>query len=295
MEVTDPASRLTVFFSSSFADPEARLLREGLREHFDVSTPDTLVGSYARHTALSRAIANSDVVVVAVPAAEDPAARNVFVEAGAALGAGRPVLLVGQRSAIPVDLADLPFEGTGVAAAVADEVRLIASGNRDRLPTRWVMPDGPRLPPQMAATWGERLQAPGLAGLAAVGVLEDVFRLAGARVKTSAVVGHRAIEVPDLVVWHDGLTSALGAPLPVEVLLRPWSWPAIRQRLERTLLASGGRTLLALHLGPSVDVPRKWTDGNRTVLFLAAADLVDALVDASLPVALTRLLAWAEP
>jgi len=293
--VTDTGQRLTLFFSSSFADADARELREALREHFNVTTADTLVGSYVRHTALHQAIADADVVVVAVPATEDPAARNVFVEAGAALGAGRPIMLVGERSRVPVDLADLPFATADSATEVAEEIRFIATGKP--VPRRGieVQLELPTLLPAAAAQWRQRLEAGALASVEAVGVLDDVFRSAGARTKNAITAGHKVNDTPDLAVWHDGLTATVGTPLPVEVLARAASWPAVRQRLDHTLKASGGRTLLAVYLGPPVDVPRKWTDGSRTILVVAATELIDSLIDHPLPIALTRLVERAEP
>src|SRR4051812_27708167 len=91
-DVAEPESRrLKVFVSSAASDMDARELRRGLSGAFEVSSSDLLVGSYARHTALIRALADVDVVVVFVPPPEDPAGRNVLIEAGVALGARRPL------------------------------------------------------------------------------------------------------------------------------------------------------------------------------------------------------------
>lgn len=282
--------------SSAAADMDARELRRALSSDFEVSSSDTLLGSYARHTALTRALADVDVVVVFVPPPEDAAGRNVLIEAGVALGARRPVLLVGERAHVPADLAALPVSPAGSARALAADIELVAAGGPS-VPEDDPAPAAvePGLSQQIARQLRSRLSSERLAETEAVGVLDDLFRAAGARTKNAAVVGHPSIDRADLAVWHDELTAAFGTPLPVEVLARRQSWPAVHKRLVRTLELSGGRTLLALYLGPAQDVPRQWTDGRRRILVAAAVELLDELAQGPLAVALTRLLSRAEP
>jgi hypothetical protein len=288
-------SNLKLFFSYSSADMDARRTRDLLRQEFDVTSQDTLTGSFARRTALHQAVADCDIVVAVLPPPEDPASRNVFIEAGVAIGAGRPLLLLGDPSAVPVDLAGIPVANSEWGVGLADTIRQVAAAGPAIPSHPAVEDDGAALAPAIAEQWRERLEARGLKEIEAIGVLDDVFRMAGARSKNASVAGYRMTDVPDLAIWHDGLTATLGTPLPVEILVRATSWPAVRQRLERTLRASGGRTLLALYLGPAVDVPRIWSDGSRTILVVAATDLVGELQAATLPVAMARLVERAEP
>jgi len=288
--------RLKVFVSSAAADMDARELRTALSSMFDVSSSDTLVGSYARHTALRRALGDVDVVVVFVPPPEDAAARNVLIEAGVALGSHRPVLLVGERAHVPADLAALPVSPAVSARALAADIELVAAGGSTASLAEPTPPaSGPGLTPQVAEQLRRRLSSEALTEAEAVGVLDDLFRATGARTKNAVVIGHPPTDRADLAVWHDELTATFGTPLPVEVLARSRSWPAVQQRLTRTLELSGGRTLVALYLGPVQDVPRRWTDGRGLILVAAAVQLLDELAHGPLAVALTRLLERAEP
>lgn len=294
--MTDENRRLRVFFSSSFADRDARQLREALSDQFDIVSPDALVGSFARHTALNRALDDVDVVVVALPPPEDPAAANVFVEAGAALGAGRPVLLVGELSQVPADLANLPAQAGRSAPRIADDIRLIASSKSPMLNGPSTMSSrGPGLSSVVVDRLRRRIRQREYVAAEAAGIIDDLFRAAGARTKNALVVGHKVTDAADLAVWHDDLTASLGTPLPVEILVRRSAWPAVRQRLERTLAMSGGRTLIALYLGEPTDVPRKWSDGRRWIVVAAADQLLDELAENRLAIALAHLLDRAEP
>jgi hypothetical protein len=271
-------------------------LRAALSQFFDVTSADGLVGSYTRHAALSNALHDVDVVVVALPAPEDPASANVFVEVGAALGARRPVVLVGERAYVPADLADLPVFRAEPVATLASDIELVAtSGVSGATPATPIGERSPGLPAATLSDLRRRTNLPFTVEAEAVGVIDDLFRATGARTINALVLGQRVTDSPDLAVWHDDLVATLGAPLPVEILARSSSWPMIRQRLERTLSMSGGRTLLGLYLGPSSYPPKKWSDGRRTILIAAADQLLGELAEAGLGVALTRLLAQAEP
>lgn len=292
----EQASRLKVFITGAVADTDARQLRSALSEIYDVRSSDLVVGSLARHTALSRAIGDVDVVVVFVPAPEDPAARNVLFEAGLAVGASRPVLLVGEPSHVPADVAGLPVSSAGTAQALAADIELVATGGvAAAAPQVSTAADVPALLGPVADQLRRAVMDAGQHEAEAVSVLDELFRAAGARTMNAVSVGHRSTDRADLAVWHDDLTASFGTPLPVELLVRSQSWPAVRGRLARTLQLSGGRTLLALYLGPEQDLPRRWSDGRGLILVAAAAQLLDELSRGSLAVALTRLLERAEP
>lgn len=290
------SKRLKVFVSSAAADMDARELRKALSGSFDISSSDTLVGSYTRHAALSQALGDADVVVVFVPPPEDSAAGNVLFEAGVAVGAHRPVLLVGERAHVPAALAALPVSPAMSSRALAADIELVAAGGPTPPVVEATPPAaGPAVAAPLAVQLHARLADETLPPATAVGVLDDVFRAAGARTKNAVTIGHPATDRADLAVWHDDLTATFGTPLPVEVLVRIRSWPAVQPRLARTLELSGGRTLLALYLGPVQDLPRRWTDGRGLILVAAAVQLLDELTRGSLAVALTRLLEQAEP
>jgi hypothetical protein len=122
----------------------------------------------------------------------------------------------------------------------------------------------------------------------AIRVFDALFKASGATTRVSTTSSD--VTVPDLAIWHDELTATLGTPLPVEILARGGSWPAVRPRLERTLAASGGRTLLAISLDDVRDGPRLWSDSRHRILFVSAADLLEALMEVALPAALAMLV-----
>jgi hypothetical protein len=101
-------ARLSVCLSYSPADEVGRLLRRRLADRFDIITPDLMIDRITRLAALRRALMSTDVAVAVFPATDDPLWHNVIFEAGAAAGAGGPLVLVGEAASVPADLADSP-------------------------------------------------------------------------------------------------------------------------------------------------------------------------------------------
>jgi hypothetical protein len=128
------ATRLSVCLLCSPADEVGRLVRRRVADRFDVITPDMMADRFTRLTALRRSLMSTDVAVAVFPAADDPLWPNVTFEAGAAAGAGGPLVLVGQAASVPADLADSPvFEPD----RVDDVIGLIAElGPR---PRKWLI------------------------------------------------------------------------------------------------------------------------------------------------------------
>jgi hypothetical protein len=134
MKSEPPDARLSICLLYSPADEVGRLLRRRLAERFDVITPDMMADRLTRLVVLRRSLMSTDVAVVVFPAADDPLWPNVNFEAGAAAGAGGPLVLVGDPASVPADLADSPvFE----PAQVDDVVGLIRElGPR---PRKWLI------------------------------------------------------------------------------------------------------------------------------------------------------------
>jgi hypothetical protein len=115
-----PDTRLSICLSYSPADEVGRLLRRRLADRFDIIMPDMMIDRITRITALRRSLMSTDVAVAVFPAADDPLWHNVIFEAGAAAGAGGPLVLVGQAASVPADLADSPvFEPDQLDDAIA--------------------------------------------------------------------------------------------------------------------------------------------------------------------------------
>jgi hypothetical protein len=103
-----PEARLSVCLCYSPADEAGRLLRRRLADRFDIVTPDMMIDRITRLRALRRALMSTDATVAVFPATDDPLWHNVIFEAGAAAGAGGPLVLVGEAASVPADLADSP-------------------------------------------------------------------------------------------------------------------------------------------------------------------------------------------
>jgi hypothetical protein len=211
-------------------------------------------------------------------------------EAGAAAGAGVPLLVVGDVAEVPTYLASSVVIGAEHLDAVAETVtRLLGrrSDTADRNPDDLEPP----LTSDYASLWIARMQQ-ATTEQEALPLINDLFARAGARVRDIEHDPSSPIHRADLVIWDDNLAGTVGVPLPIEVLLRWRSWPSVRGRLEQTLTASGSRTLLALVVEVG-NPPRVWTDGRRLVLAVSATTLAEELAAVSLPRAISNVLATA--
>jgi hypothetical protein len=227
---------------------------------------------------------------VVLPAPDDPALGSVMFEAGAAAGAGVPLLVIGDVAEVPTHLASSVVIGAEHLDAVAETVtRLIGRRNETVEPS----PDDlePPLTSDYASSWIARMRQV-TTEREALPLISDLFSHTGARIRDIERDLDSPIHRADLVIWDDNLAATVGMPLPIEILLRWRSWPSVRGRLEQTLTASGSKTLLALVLEDG-NPPRVWTDGRRVVLVASAITLAEELAVASLPRAIDNLLATA--
>jgi hypothetical protein len=296
-----------IFLSYSLSDDAGRTLRDMLGDRFEVTTPEMLTGDVVRSTALRRSLIQTDVAVVVLPTADDPSWRNVLFEAGAAAGVGVPVILVGEAVSAPADLADSLIFNPHQIDEVISLIEVLAHGNRtfyqrDLLITEedhfpgWEQvtspPPVPALSSEYVDQWITRLKNV-RSERSAVSLISDLFQQSGARVRTeSQANAGQVVDKPDLVLWHDDLLATFGLPLPVEVLLKARAWPAVRSRLERTLTASGGRSLVAVAVRDGMN-SKVWTDGRRTILVSSAIQLAESLAQLPLAEALSAILASA--
>jgi hypothetical protein len=141
MKSEPPNTRLSVCLLCSPADEVGRLLRRRLAERFDVITPDMMVDRITRLVVLRRSLMSTDVAVVVFPAVDDPSWANVTFEAGAAAGAGGPLVLVGQAASVPADLADSPVFEPDQVDEVIGLIREL--GTR---PRKWLIQNVSRVP-----------------------------------------------------------------------------------------------------------------------------------------------------
>lgn len=285
----DTGDRPQVSVSCSYSDILRPELRERLAENFDVVPLGFSAGSLARGTAVG-AVSDIDVAVVLLPAPDDPALGNVVFEAGVAAGAGVPLLVIGDVANVPTYLASsVVIDAEHLDALTETVTRLL--GRRGDAVDQNVGDPGPPLTSDYVSSWVARMRQAN-SEQEALPLINDLFTHAGARIRdverTSGSPVHRA----DLVIWDDNLAATVGVPLPIEVLLRWQSWPAIRGRLEQTLMASGSRTLLALVMEDG-NPPRVWTDGRHLVLVAAASAFAEELGNVSLPRAISNLQATA--
>jgi hypothetical protein len=302
------ASRPRVFVAYSLTDDGGRAIRHGLARRFNVTSSETLTGDVARRTALRRALTQTDVTVVILPHVDDPAWMNVVFEAGAASGAGASLVLIGETSSAPADLADILAFGRDRIDDVIEVVEELTRVKRtrekrdafildqaaatERLKVD-ISPSQTALSADWVADWMARLSQASTERRA-VRLVAELFEHAGARTRSAETKQGGVVDVPDLVIWHDSLLAAFGLPLPVEILMQSKAWPAVRSRLERTLTASGGQTLFAVNVRGNMK-PRVWTDGHRTILVTTARDLADSLARMPLAEALSALLLSAAP
>ncbi len=231
-----------------------------------------------------------DLAVVLLPAEQDPAYRSVVYEAGAAVGSGAQVVVVGEAATVPPLFEGLhrilPGDLQAFEIAVAAAVR--KRGTRRAGSRPGVRGESPALNTAAAtAARAKLLRARG--ELELVSWMFEVLKAAGANVVAAEIGG--GIPYADLTVWHDGLEAAFGLPLPVEVVPAGHLLPPLVPRLRRTMRAAGTRSLLAV--GGAVHA--RWSDDDQQILAVDAARLVDELANASLPRTLAVLLATAAP
>lgn len=295
--------RPRVFVSYSLRDDEGRALRDALSQIFEIKAPEMLTGSVARRTALRQSLMDVDVAVVVLPPPDDPSRSNVLFEAGAATGAGVPLVLVGEAASAPGDLAEtLVFEidrVDDVIDAIEELTRSRHSQSRafitdqdegsalDESQGVNAHPES-ALPPNYVDAWISRLRRV-RTERGAIRLIAELFQNAGARALLTPAGEGQIVDKPDLVLWYDDLLATFGLPLPVEVLLHSKSWPAVRDRLERTLAASGGRTLVAMVVRGDMK-SRIWTDGRRTILACSANQLAEELARMPLAEAFSAVL-----
>jgi predicted nucleotidyltransferase len=302
-------ARPRVFVSYSLRDDEGRSLRDILGQQFDVIAPEMLTGSVVRHTALRQSLMDVDVAVIALPTEDDPSRNNVIFEAGAAAGAGVPLVLVGEAKSAPRDLADgLVFDFDRIAdvidaveelcrsryATKRAEVRISDHDEAaavERFHVDVIAQPVTLLSSEYVDEWITRVRHV-RSERSAIRLISELFQSAGARTLSTEPSNEQISDRPDLVLWHDDLLATFGLPLPVEVLLKLKSWPSIQPRLERTLATSGGRTLVAVVVRDGMQ-PRVWTDGRRTILICFADQLARALTRMALAEALSAMLSAA--
>jgi hypothetical protein len=304
-------SRSRVFLAYSLSDDTARALRKILSESFDIVSPEMLTGRIERRDALRQRLLVTDVAIVIFPPVSDPAWRNVVFEAGMASGVGLPLVLVGDSTSVPADLkGSLIFEPTQTDQ-ISNLVRDFSTSDRilyarPQIPSLvfresiwdsnrdFSSPESrsPAISGEYASSWLEQASE-AVDERTAINLASELFRNAGARVHAEQHLGRPgAVTAPDLALWHDDLLTTFGLPLPVEVLLHARSWPAIRQRLEKTLESAGGQTLVAIAFQGEPQ-PEVWTDGRHTILLIPATILARYLAITSLPNALSTLLTYA--
>jgi hypothetical protein len=282
MEVGD---RPHVLVACSYLDDLRSVLRERLAEAFDVVPFELPTGSLARGTAV-RAMSDIDVAVVVPPGPDDPALGDVMFEAGVAAGAGVPLVVVGDIAKVPTLLASGVIIRVQHVDAVTETITRLL-GRRSDAVDRSLDEPGPPITADYASQWVARIRQ-AKTEQEALPLIHDLFAQAGARIRDVEQHLGSPVHRADLVIWDDNLAATVGVPLPIEVLLRWRSWPAVRGRLEQSLVAAGSRTLLALVLEDG-DSPRVWTDGRRLVLVVSATALAEALVSVSLPRAIGNL------
>jgi hypothetical protein len=287
-------ARPRVFVAYSLADDDGRALRHRLAETFDVTAPEMLSGNLPRPAALRQSLIEADVAVVVLPVANDPSRANVIFEAGIAAGVGIPLVIVGKVASVPGDLSDRPTFDFGHLDDVVDAIEQLYLGEQLAVPRSAAISETPpTLSSEFVNNWLRRLQN-AQSERDAIPLISELFQRVGARTKPTAAGERTIVDRPDVALWHDEILATFGLPLPVEVLWRSKAWPAVRSRLERTLLASGGRTLLAIVVLDD-PAPRVWTDGRRTILLVGASQLAQTLIRLPLASALTTILSSAVP
>lgn len=281
---TGDRPRVSVFFSHS--DTLRSELKERLAEAFDVVPLALPAGSFARGTVV-RATSDVDVAVVVLPASDDPALGGVMFEAGTAAGAGVPLLVIGDVAEVPSYLAPSVVIGAERLDTVAETVARMLGRRNDAVDIRSDDLEPP-LTSDYASSWTARMRQVS-SEQEALPLISELFARTGARIRDIEQASGSSVHRADLVIWDDNLAATVGMPLPIEVLLRWRSWPAVRARLEQTLTAAGSKTLLALVLEEG-NPPRVWTDGRRVVLAASAISLAEELAVTSLPGAIDSLL-----
>lgn len=287
-------ARRTVFVSRSRADADAGALVRLLRDGYDVVEATSVASGLPAALAVPEAMRAADVVLVLLPAPEDPAHANVVYEAGVAVGAGLPVVVSDLAGPPPGILATLTY-------ARGDDIgqlrRALDKASRPR-PRRGSSAGGaglvahrPALRDDEAARFRDAA-ASASGELRLAEVLAAVFEAAGADVSQSDRPADLA--QADLSIWQDGLQAAFGLPLPVEILSRTGRLRPVRKRLLRTMRLAGAQSLLVVLAG-NRPTNEFWTDGTAKILGCDAGTLIGALSRAPLDEALVGLLDQAEP
>jgi hypothetical protein len=241
------ASQMPRLYVSAAADVDVRPLLAGLRRRgadpYVLSDVAPLGGGILQSVRL--AIERADRVLVVL--GEAPALNPAF-EAGMAVAAGKPLLVIAAPGAIlPADLA-----GQFIARAPPDDLDAInfALDQVQQQPPaaqdRTARPAGHPLGTDVAERFLARLSAPGPAEPSPVAVLAEAIEASGevAVTSTDPQAGF------DLGVWSDDLEAIGGNPLLVE-LKRSLMPGAVNQVLRGLAAHPIARLVLLVYLDPA--------------------------------------------
>lgn len=287
-----------VLVVDALSDLDAPRVHDAIRRvGFTILSLEAITSRRTRAEVLLESLALVESVVVVVPPPGNRSRANVLFEAGAAVGSGKPILLVGS-SKLPTDLLDFPY----LPLENLKNIRSAVLASRD---AARIMEYKIQTPSIQA---GERiLKSPSVdvfpsiaSPYAELSERELVFAVQSALsddesrvVAADRVGGQRGIEAPDLVLWNDELLSGFGLPIPVEVLRNYRNWRGLLPRMRRILEASGARSLIAV--GGQGPRNIRWSSENELILFVTIDNLVEAVENGSVADALMELLAGAAP
>lgn len=290
--MTSARSQTAVVLSSP-SDPGARLIIDALAKYFEVLTPTSMLSSLGRPTALRALLVGAEVVVAVVPRAPNRDRSNVIFELGVAVGTGARVLVVAAKEGMPLSLRGLPAVDSKSPATVVANRALASLASDPYTPepedVKLSLPKSdvgrPSTPTSGPSMW--QLNERDL-----VESLAHAFRAAGARVQLPRPETSKSpMEIPDLVLWDDGLQANFDLPLPVEVVRSATSVAKIRARLLRLMDKSGAASLLVVSAASVA--PSTWSDGQRFMLIVSADDISARLGKAPLGAAMAELLSEA--
>lgn len=290
------AERLRIFVSRSSSDPQAEDVLDVLRDRFDVIDSISIASDLQPPLATRSAMAESEVVVVALPPPSNRDRSNVILDAGIAVGHALPTVVVSRESKLPRSLLGLPLVESAVLddlpAVVANAAKTgetiyskLPSKNHRHSPKTALPPVG-----RVASQVPDSRDAHDFTNEAEVlDSLRTVLINSGIKfLQPERSPGEAPRDRADLVVWDDALQHMFGLPLPIEITRYTQLSKTLRSHLRHTLRASGARSLVAV--GVRGESCYRWSDGHELILTVPADDLARHISEMPFHLALASLL-----
>ncbi|MCX8455653.1 hypothetical protein IG195_11195 [Arthrobacter sp. TES] len=271
-------------------NPDGDRVFQVLRRTYNVVWSGSDVFLDGSSSVLVNGIQQSDFIIALLSPSGTKNRSQTYFQVGLALGAGKPVILVGEQAIPPRFLRELPFISTSFLLSHPEVLRepsmesIVFPPKSSDLVRSQEMSLRPRVIENDVVHHDAQ-------NYKSVLEIQDATHLAfercGATVRRSRNDDAAGQSTADLVVWDESLATNFGLPLPVEVKKQASLSRRQTDEFRRVMRGAGATTLLVVTDGNQR--PQSWTDGDFLILLATIGDVELALESGSAKAALTEL------